>query len=117
LELTRLAPTLIDRLLALETNAAHLTAMAAVADAYAYCAREKADAAQRRLSEVKILLALLPDGIAFELKAPKLGVADPARRLGVRLRLPDPKSNRGVGASRVKLLTHPSRWDRACGYG
>ena len=45
--------------------------MAAVADAYAYCARERADAAQRALSEIKIFIALLPDGTAFELKAPR----------------------------------------------
>ena len=40
---------------------AHLTALAAVADAYAYIAREKADAAQRALSEIKIFVALLDE--------------------------------------------------------
>ena len=56
----------------LETNAAHLTAMVAVADACAYVAREQADAAQRTLSEVKVWLAMLPDGAKLELIAPKL---------------------------------------------
>ena len=77
MELTRLAPTLIDRLLVLETNAAHLTAMAAVADACAHVAREQADAAQRTLSEV-IWLAMLPDAAKLELIAPKLNADAPA---------------------------------------
>ena len=88
MELRRLAPTLIDRLLVLETNAAHLTAMAAVADACAHVAREQADAAQRTLSEVKVWLALLPDGAKLELIAPKLNADAPADVLGVRPRLP-----------------------------
>jgi hypothetical protein len=33
---------------------------------------------------VKVFLALLPDGTAFELKAPRPNAEDPARRLGVR---------------------------------
>ena len=94
MELTRLAPTLIDRLLALETNAAHLTAMAAVADACAHVAREQADAAQRTLSEVKVWLALLPDGAKLELIAPKLNADAPADVLGVRPRLPVPRPDR-----------------------
>ena len=94
MELTRLAPTLIDRLLVLETNAAHLTAMAAVADACAHVAREQADAAQRTLSEVKVWLALLPDGAKLELIAPKLNADAPADVLGVRPRLPVPRPDR-----------------------
>jgi hypothetical protein len=86
MELTALARTvLIDGLLVLENAAAHATAMAAVADAYAHVAREKADAAQRSLSEVKVWLALLPDHTKLELRAPMPDAADPAKRLGVRL--------------------------------
>ena len=88
MELTRLAPTLIDRLLVLETNAAHLAAMAAVADACAHVARQQADAAQRTLSKVKVWLALLPDGAKLELIAPKLNADAPADVLGVRPRHP-----------------------------
>ena len=54
MELTRIGPTLVDRLL--ENQAAHLSVMADVANAYAHVAREKADAAQRSLSELKIFL-------------------------------------------------------------
>jgi hypothetical protein len=80
MELTALARTvLIDRLVALEADAAHLTALAAVADAYAHVAREKADTAQRTLSEVKVWLALLPDDARLELRAPKPASASPAR--------------------------------------
>jgi hypothetical protein len=85
IELTRLSPVLVDRLLVFEQQAAHLTA---VADASAHVARERADAAQRALSEVKVFVALLGDDTKLELKAPKPGVADPAARLGVRVRLP-----------------------------
>jgi hypothetical protein len=92
-KLARLSSVLIDRLLKLETDAAHLTALAAVADAYAYVAREKADQAQRALSEIKVFLALLPADTAFELKAPRPGADDLAKRFGVRLR-PVPRSDR-----------------------
>jgi hypothetical protein len=85
-QLTSLSPMLIDRLLVLETDAAHLTVLAAVADACAYVARGKADAAQRSLSELKVFLTLLPEGAKLELKAPRPGAAEPAQRLGVRLR-------------------------------
>jgi hypothetical protein len=83
----------IDRLLRLETEAHHLTAMAAVADACAYVAREKADTAQRSLSEIKVFIALLDDGATFDLRAPMPDADDPAQRLGVRLR-PVPRPDR-----------------------
>src|SRR5258705_22447 len=83
---------LVDRLLVLEKNAAHLTVMAAVADACAHVAREKADAAQRTLSEVKVWLALLPDGTKLELRAPRPASTSPAELLGVRPHLPVPPS-------------------------
>src|SRR5262249_59831787 len=86
MELERLPLTLLDGLLVLEQQAAHLTALAAVADACAHVAREKADAAQRALSEVKIRLSLLPDDTRLELRTPKSGSEDAAARLGVRLR-------------------------------
>ena len=89
MNLTALSGTvLIERLLVLESDAAHLTALAAVADACAHVAREKADAAQHTLSEVKIFLALLPAGTELELRAAKPASALPAERLGVRPRLP-----------------------------
>ena len=99
MDLTALSRTVvIDRLLVLEGEAQHLAALAAVADACAHVARERADAAQRTLSEVKVFIALLPDDAALELRAPRPDAADPAARLGVRAILPAPKSNRGVGA-------------------
>ena len=88
MELTRLAPTIIDRLLVLETKAAHLSVMADIANNAAWRARQEANRLQAMLSEVKVFLALLPEGSAFELKAPRPGADDPARRLGVRVRLP-----------------------------
>jgi hypothetical protein len=94
MELTQLPLTLVDRLLKLETEAQHLTALAAVADACAYVAREKADATQATLSAVKIWLALLPDDCRFELKAPKPASASPPELLGVRPHLPVPKPER-----------------------
>ena len=108
MELTRLAPTLIDRLLVLETNAAHLTAMAAVADACAHVAREQADAAQRTLSEVKVWLALLPDGAKLELIAPKLNADAPADVLGVRPRLPVPRPDREEPACLARTTSAPA---------
>jgi hypothetical protein len=84
LELTRLAPTLIDRLLVLEQRAAHAHAVAAVAEHLAWRERQEADAAQRLLSEVKIFLALLPDDAKLELRAPKPAAASPPEVLGVR---------------------------------
>jgi hypothetical protein len=88
MDLTALARTVvIGRLVALEADAAHFTALAAVADAYAHVAREKADAAQRTLSEVKVWLALLPDDARLELCAPKPASASPPELLGVRPRL------------------------------
>ena len=108
MELTRLAPTLIDRLLVLETNAAHLTAMAAVADACAHVAREQADAAPRTLSEVKVWLALLPDGAKLELIAPKLNADAPADVLGVRPRLPVPRPDREEPACLARTTSAPA---------
>jgi hypothetical protein len=54
----------------------------------AWRARQEADAAQRVLSEVKVFLALLPDGTRLELRAPKPASALPAELLGVRPHLP-----------------------------
>ena len=96
---------------------AHLTALAAVADAYAYIAREKADAAQRALSEINIFVALLDEAPRSSCWRPCLTPPTAPSAWACALRLSVPKSNRGVGARRVKLLTYPSRWDRACGYG
>jgi hypothetical protein len=42
----------------------------------------------RSLSELKIFIALLPDGCRLELLAPKPDATDPAKRLGVRLPRP-----------------------------
>jgi hypothetical protein len=84
MRLDALKPDLVDRLLRLETEAHHLTGLAAVADAYAYVAREKADAAQRALSEVKVFLALLPDGAALHLLAPVPDAADLIGRFGLQ---------------------------------
>jgi hypothetical protein len=104
-----LKPELIERLLALETNAAHLSVLADVAAAYAHVAREKADAAQRTLSEVKVFIALLPEGTVLEPRAPMPDADDPAERLGVRLKgakvpnsAPAPRPNR-----RQKPPRHP----------
>jgi hypothetical protein len=97
-ELARLSSVLIDRLLELETDAAHLTALAAVADAYAYVAREKADQAQRALSEIKVFLALLPADTAFELKAPRPGADRQTFRCASGTRHDgDSRSGRGTG--------------------
>jgi len=79
LELTRLAPTLIDRLLVLEQRAAHLHALACVAEATAWMARQRADSAHATLSACKVFLALLPDDARLELRAPKPASASPAR--------------------------------------
>jgi hypothetical protein len=106
-KLARLSSVLIDRLLKLETDAAHLTALAAVADAYAYVAREKADQAQRALSEIKVFLALLPADTAFELKAPRPGADDLAKRFGVRLR-PVPFRSRASSMPRP-AFSRPSK--------
>jgi hypothetical protein len=92
MELGSLSQELIDRLLGLETQAQHLTALAAVADAYAHVARGKADAAQRSLSEIKIFVALLDDGATFRLLAPLPDAEDPAQRLGIRPHLPAPSA-------------------------
>jgi hypothetical protein len=46
MDLAFLTGTVIDRLIKLETEAAHLTALAAVAEATAHVARQRADAAQ-----------------------------------------------------------------------
>jgi hypothetical protein len=89
LELTALAQTvLIDLLVVLENAAAHATAVAAVADACAHVAREKADQAQRALSEIKVFVTLLDDDTTFRLLAPMPDAGDPALRLGVRPHLP-----------------------------
>jgi hypothetical protein len=69
---------------ALEERAVHLHVLACVAEATAHLARQEADAAQRRLSEVKAWPALLPDGASLELLAPMPDAADPGRRLGAR---------------------------------
>jgi hypothetical protein len=109
MELDKLKLELVDRLLVLETKAAHLSVMADIAAAYAHVAREKADTAQRRLSEVKIFLALLPDDTALELRAPMPADADPAKRLGVRLRLPAPRPDRGVAPCPNPPSPRPSK--------
>ena len=85
MELSALAPTLNERLIKLETDAAHAHAMAAVAEHLAWRARQEADRKQAVLSEVKVFIALLPDDIRLELLAPMPDAGDPARRLGVRL--------------------------------
>ena len=100
--------TALARLVVLEADAAHLTALAAVADAYAYCARERADAAQRALSEIKIFIALLPDGTAFELKAPRPNAEAPADVLGVRPRL-RPEIRSGVSFMPRPAFPRPSK--------
>lgn len=114
MQVDRLKPELVDRLLVLEKNAAHLTVMADVAAAYAHVAREKADAAQAVLSQCKVFLALLPDGAKLELRAPLPDADNPAKRLGVRLPVlqkrnmvallppPVPRSDR-----KQKPLRHP----------
>jgi hypothetical protein len=61
LELTRLASTLVERLLVLEERAAHAHAVAAVAEHLAWRERQRADRLQAVLSEVKVWIALLPD--------------------------------------------------------
>jgi hypothetical protein len=86
MELDRLNPELVARLLGFEENAAHLSVLADVAAAYAHVAREKADAAQAGLSAIKVWLALLPDDVGLELRAPKPASASPPERLGVRPR-------------------------------
>jgi hypothetical protein len=106
MDLTALSQTvLVDRLVVLENAAAHATAMAAVADAYAYRAREQADAAQRLLSEVKVWLALLPDDCRLELRAPKPASASPAELLGVRPHLPVPRPDRGIPPCRDRTTS------------
>jgi hypothetical protein len=94
MQLDVLKPELVERLLALEQNAAHLSIMADVAAAYAHVARGKADAAQATLSACKVFIALLPDDCRLELRAPKPDAADPAVRLGVRAHLPSSRSQR-----------------------
>jgi hypothetical protein len=98
MDLASLAGTsVIDRLVVLESAAAHLTALAAVAAGCAQVAREQADvarqqadSAQATLSAVKVFLALLPDDCRLDLIAPRPDAADPALRLGVRVRQPAP---------------------------
>jgi hypothetical protein len=82
LELTRLAPTLVERLLVLEERAAHAHAVAAVAEHLAWRERQEADRLQAVLSEVKVWIALLPDDTKLELRAPKPASASPAELLG-----------------------------------
>jgi hypothetical protein len=101
-----LKPELVDRLLVLEKNAVHLSVLADVAAAYAHVAREKADAAQRTLSEVKVWLALLPDGAKLELIAPKLNA--PADVLGVRPRLPVRRPDREEPACPARTTSAPA---------
>ena len=82
--------------------------MAAVADACAHIAREQADAAQRTLSEVKVWLALLPDGAKLELIAPKLNADAPADVLGVRPRPPVPRPDREEPACLARTTSAPA---------
>jgi hypothetical protein len=82
----------IDRLLKLESDAAHVTAC--VSEAAAFMARQKTDSAQAVLSAVKIWLALLPDDARLELRAARPGAEDPGLRLGVRVCLPVSRAER-----------------------
>ena len=82
--------------------------MAAVADACAHVAREQADAAQCTLSEVKVWLALLPDGAKLELIAPKVNADAPADVLGVRPRLPVPRPDREEPACLARTTSAPA---------
>jgi hypothetical protein len=105
MQLTALGPTIIDRLLVLETAAAHAHAVAAVAEHLAWRERQEADRLQAVLSEVKVFLALLPDDCRLELKAPRPSAEAPADRLGVRLRLPVSRPDREF----LSCLAPPSR--------
>jgi hypothetical protein len=108
MELTRLAPTLVDRLLVLENNAAHATVMADIAANAAWRARQEADAAQAVLSQCKVWLALLPDEAMLELRAPMADADDPAMRLGVRPRLPVPRPDREEPACLARTTSAPA---------
>jgi hypothetical protein len=97
MDLASLARTVvIDRLIKLESDAAHLHVLACVAEAAAFMARQRADVAQSVLSAVKIWIALLPDDAKLELRAPRPGADDPALRLGVKVCLPIPKPDREI---------------------
>jgi hypothetical protein len=99
LELTRLAPTLIDcwcwrtppprmRMSWLPLRSTWLRA------------RQEADSAQRLLSAVKVWLALLPDDAKLELRAPKSTAGAPVKLLGVRRHLPPRRPARSGGFGR-----------------
>ena len=91
MELDELPSVLLDRVVDMEAAAQHRHALACVAEATACLARRDADVAQHVLSEIKVWLALLPDGAKLELRAAKPDAVDPAARLGVRARLPVPR--------------------------
>jgi len=115
MQIDGLKPELIDRLVVLESEAQHLTALAAVADAYAHVAREQADVAQGALSEIKVWIALVPAEATLELIAPKPESALPPERLGVRLlvsRSDDVRESVHDATARAALLETARRRSR-----